>query len=207
MTDIPPPPEPAPESAHPTHELPEPAVLPKWVPLLIGIVLVGMAALAVFTGLRYRTNTLVNIVRPTRARPLPRSVQAPPGEPEAGASLVFPGEAGDNAPTASEPVTGKARAVITGGGAEGITAAVRIWARRGMTMTVVPDDAVVYVNDVPIGQASQFNAPDEIYDFPQPGSYTVRLTAPGYHDQLFVITASDTAKTEIARLDAKLKKE
>ena len=187
--------------------MPEPAVLPKWVPLLIGIVLVAMAGLAVFTGLRYRTNTLVNIVRPSRVRPLPRSVQAPPGEPEAGASLIVPGEAGDNAPTASDPVTGRARAVITGGGAEGITSAVRIWARRGMTMTVTPDDAVVYVNDVPIGQVSQFNAPDEIYDFPQPGSYTVRITAPGYRDQLFVITAGDTAKTEIARLEAKLKKE
>src|SRR5690349_9333417 len=92
--------------AHQPHEVPEPALFPKWVPLLIGLVLVALAALAVFTGLRYRTSTLVNIVRPRAQRTPPRPAPAPPGEPEAGGSLM----SGDNTPVANEPVSGRSRA-------------------------------------------------------------------------------------------------
>ncbi len=199
MSDLPPnAPPPGPQVAETT--------LPRWVPILIGAILIVMAALAVFTGLRYRTNTtLVSIVHPRHKVQEP-ATPAPPGEPEAGASLIFPGASGDNAPTAHPPVSGQARAVITGSG-ESIDASVRIWARRGMQLSVVPDDAVVYVNDVAIGQARQFNSPDEIYDFPAAGSYTVKLTAPGYKDRSYVVTASDTAKAEIARIEAKLDKQ
>ncbi|HEV7923246.1 MAG TPA: PEGA domain-containing protein, partial [Thermoanaerobaculia bacterium] len=184
---------------HQPHEVPEPALFPKWVPLLIGLVLVALGALVVFTGLRYRTSTLVNMVRPRPPRPAARPAPAPPGEPEAGGSLM----SGDNTPVANEPVNGKARAVITGGGAEGVASTVRIWARRGMTLSVVPADAVVYVNDVAIGEAKQFDGPDEVYDFAQPGSYTVRLVAPGYKEAQYVVTAADDAKTEVARIEAK----
>ena len=203
MTDLPP--TATPSQTQRENETPvadEPS-LPRWVPLLIGAILVLMAALAVFTGLRYRNDsTLVSIVHPRQKAPQPNT-PAPPGEPEAGASLIFPGASGDNAPTAHSPVSGQARAVISGNGAT-INATVRIWARRGMQLSVVPDDAVVYVNDVAIGQAKQFSSLDEIYDFPAAGSYTVRLTAPGYKDQTYVVTASETAKAEIARIDAKL---
>lgn len=192
------------QRAHEPHEVPEPPLFPRWVPVLIGVVLVTLASLAVFTGLRYRGGTLVNVVRPRP--PQKRLSPAPPGEPQPGASLVFPGEAGDNAPVANAPVAGKARAVISGGAA-GISSTVRIWARRGMMINAVPDDAVVTVNDLVIGQAKQFNSPDEIYDFPAPGSYTVRLSAPGYKDQQFIVTAADTAAQEIATIDARLKKQ
>jgi hypothetical protein len=206
MTDLPPGTQPSqPHHVHEPHEAGETS-LPRWVPVLIGAILVLMAALAVFTGLRYRNdNTLVSIVHPRPKAPQPNTA-APPGEPEAGASLIFPGASGDNAPTAHPPVSGQARAVITGSGAT-INATVRIWARRGMQLNVVPDDAVIYVNDVAIGQAKQFNSLDEIYDFPAAGSYTVRLTAPGYRDRSYVVTASETAKAEIARIDAKLDKQ
>ena len=191
------------EEPHP-HD--EPPVMPRWVPGVIGIVLVAMAALAVYTGLRYRTPALASGVvksrRPARAM---TGGAGPPGEPEPGASLVFPGDAADNAPTASEPVTGRARAEITGTG-HGITSTVRIWARRGMMTNVVPDDAMVSVNDLVIGQAKQFDKPDEIYDFPAPGSYTIHISAPGYKDQQFIVTVADDAKQEIARLDVKLAK-
>lgn len=203
MSDLPPPnsgPKPV-EHAHAVDE----NTLPRWVPVLIGAVLVAMAGLAVFTGLRYRSNSLSTIVRPPH-RIQPPASAAPPGEPEAGASLMFPGSSGDNAPAAHPPVTGAARAIVTGTGGA-INATVRIWARRGMQLNVVPGDALVYVNEVAVGQAKQFDTPDEIYDFPAAGSYNVRLVAPGYKERAFVVTASETAKSEIARIDAKLEKQ
>jgi hypothetical protein len=188
------------------HRPDETPAMPRWVPGVIGLVLVAMAALAVYTGLRYRTPTLANGVvksrRPARAM---TGGAGPPGEPEPGASLMFPGAAADNAPAAREAVTGHARAEITGTG-HGVTSTVRIWARRGMMTNVVPDDAIVSVNDLVIGQAKQFDKPDEIYDFPAPGSYTIHISAPGYKDQQFIVTVADDAKQEIARLDVKLAK-
>jgi hypothetical protein len=188
------------------HRPDETPAMPRWVPGVIGIVLVAMAALAVYTGVRYRTPTLANGVvksrRPARAM---TSGAGAPGEPEAGSSLMFPGDAADNAPAAHDAVTGRARAEITGTG-HGITSTVRIWARRGMMTNVVPEDAMVSVNDLVIGQAKQFDKPDEIYDFPAPGSYTIHISAPGYKDQQFIVTVADDAKQEIARLDVKLTK-
>jgi hypothetical protein len=191
------------EAPHPPDETP---AMPRWVPGVIGVVLVAMAALAVYTGLRYRTPTLANgIVKSRRPARSMTNGAGPPGEPEPGASLVFPGDAADNAPAAHEAVTGRARAEITGTG-HGIQSTVRIWARRGMMTNVVPDDAMVSVNDLVIGQAKQFDKPDEIYDFPAPGSYTIHISAPGYKDQQFIVTVADDAKQEIARLDVKLAK-
>ena len=71
----------------------------------------------------------------------------------------------------------------------------------------VPAEAVVYVNDVLIGEARQFTTSDEIYDFPAPGSYTIRLVAPGYRDQTFVVTAADSAKQELATITTTLEEE
>ncbi len=185
MTDVPP-------------EEPE-APLPRWVPLTIGAVLVLIASLAVITGLRYRENTLVHIVKP---RPHPRTTTpAPAGEPEAGASLVSAG-----VPAASAPVQGEARAVVTGDTA-GINAVVRMWARRGLQVQVTPENAMVYINNVPVGEASQFDSENEIYDFAEPGSYTVRIVAPGYKERQYVVTAQETARSEVARIVAKLDKE
>ncbi|MEA2163225.1 MAG: hypothetical protein QOK37_1352 [Thermoanaerobaculia bacterium] len=184
---------------------PEVPPMPSWVPALIGVVLVAMAALAVYTGIRYRIPTLTNaVIKPRQPVRATTGGAGPPGEPEPGASLMFPGDA-DNTPRAREAVSGNARAEITGTG-HGITSVVRIWARRGMILNVVPDDAMVAVNDVVIGQAKQFSTMDEVYDFPQPGSYNVHISAPGYKDQQFVVTAADDAKLEIARLDVKLEK-
>lgn len=196
MTDVPPPPE------HSEAGEPEAAPLPTWVPTFIGAVLVILAALAVYTGLQYRNNTIVSVVRPRRV-PAANS-PAPPGEPQPGASLVFPGESGDNAPVAHIPVTGNSRATIVGTG-HTIEATVRIWARRGMTTNVTPPDALVYVNDVAVGQANQLSSVP--YEFPQAGSYNVRITAPGYRDRAYVVTAAENAKDEIATIAAKLEKQ
>ncbi|HXH40035.1 MAG TPA: hypothetical protein VNN08_15495 [Thermoanaerobaculia bacterium] len=194
------------EEPHPpaSHDA-EPPSMPRWVPTVIGVVLVAMAALAVYTGIRFRTPTLANgVVKSRRPQHAMTGGAGPPGEPEPGASLLFPGDA-DNAPAARETVTDRARAEITGTG-HVINSTVRIWARRGMITNVVPPDAMVAVNDLVIGQANQFSTMDEVYDFPAPGSYTIHFSAPGYKDQQFIVTAAENAKQEIARLDVKLEK-
>jgi hypothetical protein len=198
--------EAAPPPEHERHERSEPSPMPGWVPALIGVLLVTMAGLAVFTGLRYRQSGGMTRLIHTR-RPVTKTMaSAPPGEPAPGASLLYPGDA-ENVPVANEPVTGRARAEITGGGAEGITSTIRIWARRGMMTNVVPDDALIYVNNLPVGQAKQFATMDEVYDFAAPGSYTIRLVAPGFKERQFVVTAAENARQEIARIDVKLDKQ
>lgn len=180
--------------------------MPRWVPTVIGLVLVILGALAVYTGVRYRNPTLANDI--IHSRRVPRSTPAAgaPGEPEAGASLIFPGESGDNTPAAGAPVTGRARASITGG-PQGVNVTPRLSARRGLMTVVQPDDAMIYVNDLAIGEASRFDTENEIYDFPAPGSYTIRIVAPGYREQQFVVTAAENARDEVVRLGVKLVKE
>lgn len=175
--------------------------MPRWVPVLIGAVLVGIAALAVFTGLRYRESSLVGMVSSDRQQPRRPAGDAPTGEQGAGESLVMP----DNVPAANPAVTGSARAEVTGGPG-GVDASVRMWARRGMVLNVLPENTMVYVNDLPIGEVQQFNSMDEVYDFAEPGSYTVRLVAAGHRERRFVVTAAADAKQDIARISVKLDK-
>ncbi|HEU4888356.1 MAG TPA: hypothetical protein VFV49_10745 [Thermoanaerobaculia bacterium] len=193
---------------HPTPESqqagePEPgAAMPRWVPVLIGGVLVIMAGLAVYTGIRYRDDdTLVGRIQPSRRERV--TTPAPPGEPDAGASRVMHGSEGDNIPSANEPVEGSARAVISGGPG-GIETTVRIWARRGMLLQITPAESMVYVNDTLVGHASQFDTEDEIYDFPAPGSYTIKVVAPNTRQKVFIVTAADDAKQDVAHIKAAL---
>jgi hypothetical protein len=165
---------------------PDQAGLPRWVPTLIGIVLVVMAGLAVYTGIRFRNPTLANGIIKNR-RPPRMTGGGPPGEPEPGASLVFP----ENSPTAGGPA---------------VAGAIQMSARRGLITNVMPEDAMVYVNGVAIGEARQFNTVDKVYDFPAEGAYTVRIVAPGFKEAQFVVTASENAKLEIARIDARLER-
>lgn len=179
----------------------EPASMPRWVPLLIGAILVAIAALAVFTGLRYRQGgTLADQIGAGDAQPR-ASAGAPPGEREAGGSVVLPG----STPTANAPVAGNSRAVITNTGGN-VQSQVRIWARRGMVLNVLPEDAVVYVNDMPIGDVRQFNSMDEAYEFPEPGSYTIKLAAPNFRERQFVVTVAENAPNDVARISAKLER-
>ena len=73
-----------------------------------------------------------------------------------------------------------------------------------MMLDITPSDAMVYVNDTPIGQASQFDTVDEIYDFPAAGSYTVKIVAPDGRQKTFIVTAADEAKQDVARIKAAL---
>jgi hypothetical protein len=176
-----------PDQTPPLPEEEPAAPLPRWVPTLIGVVLVIIASLAVITGLRYRDRTLVEIVSPRHPQPR-AAAAAPPGEPEAGASLVSAG-----VPHADGEAIG--------------ANVVRMEARRGIRIEATPPDAMVYINNVPVGEASQFDSEDEIYDFAEPGSYTIRLLATGYKERVYVVTADDAARTDVARIQAKLEKE
>ncbi|HET7710511.1 MAG TPA: hypothetical protein VFL80_01140, partial [Thermoanaerobaculia bacterium] len=168
MTELPSSAEPP--KHHEPQDTPPAPLFPRWVPILIAALLVVFAALALFTGLRYRESPAATVLR---AKAVPRSPATPPGEPQPGGSLVF----GDREPVAGAPAAGRARAVIAGDAA-GIQSVVRIWARRGLVINAVPADALVSVNDVMIGQANQFDTADETYDFPAPGSYNIRISAP-----------------------------
>src|SRR6267378_1818100 len=89
-------PDDRPAEADPTRErhAPDEPHLPSWVPTLIGIVLVALAALAVYTGVRYHNPTLADGI--IRGKPAPNAAHGggPPGEPGPGASLIFPGDRG-----------------------------------------------------------------------------------------------------------------
>ncbi len=178
--------------------------MPRWVPVLIGVVLVTIAGFAIYTGLRSRDEgTLLEHVRPRR--PQQANTPAPPGEPGAGASLVLHGASGENTPAANEPVQGQARAVVAGGPG-GVTSTVRVWARRGMVLNVLPDDAEVYVNEMPIGNVRQFNSMDEAFEFAAPGSYDIRIAADGHAERHFTVTVAENAPNDVARISAKLDK-
>ena len=185
----------------PDDGVPDPSLIPRWIPVLIGLILAVMAALAVWTGLRFRDDG------PMRTHMRPRADQrataAPPGEPGAGASLVLHGRSGETTPAAGAPVTDASRVEIRGG-PEGVEATIRLRARRGMILDVQPADAMVYVNDIPIGQVRQFDTMDEVYDFAEPGSYTIRIVAPGIAEKQFVVTAAEDAADNVARITAKL---
>src|SRR5687768_13479704 len=190
--------DPNPEHSHAPHE---PSPMPRWVPILIGAILVVMAALAVYTGMRSDDDTILAHVRPRRQQAA--NSPAPPGEPGAGASLVLHGASGENTPAANEPVRGQSRAVVTGGPG-GVSSVVRIWARRGMVLNVMPDDTMVYVNELPIGQVKQFNTMDEAYEFATAGSYNVKLVAPSGAEKTYIVTASDDAQHDVARISEKM---
>ncbi len=176
--------------------------MPRWVPVLIGVVLVALAGLAVFTGLRYRRDTLVDRIGTSKARSDQTSA-APPGEPGAGSSLVLP----ENTPAANAPIASDARAAISGGGTGGVQSTVRIWARRGLVLNILPDDALVYVNDTPIGDVRQFNSMDEAFEFAELGSYTIKVSKDGHRTRQYVVTVAENAPNDVARISAKLDRE
>lgn len=180
--------------------LPEPEIMPRWVPILIGLVLLTMAGLAVFTGFRFRQDDFARITRRVTRTPAGAPAPAPPGEPDAGGSRVM---SNGGAPAANEAVSGSSRAVISGG-AGGVESTVRMWARRGLAVHATPPDALVYVNDMLAGHASQFDTAEEIYEFAEPGSYTIRVNAPGFKERQYIVTAAENADADVATIEVKL---
>lgn len=182
-------------------DLPPVAPLPRWIPVAIALVLVTIATLAVYTGWHWRAPVGE---RPPilPGRPVVGGEVGAPGEPEAGASRVLHGDAGDAVPTPNAPNPGDRAKVVITGDERGMTELVRLSVRRGLITQVVPPDAIVYVNDQAIGEANQFATPETVYEFANPGSYTVRIAAPGHKEIEYVITADPEANVEVAVIRA-----
>lgn len=180
------------------------AGLPRWVPILIGVILVGMAGLAVFTGLQYRGGPLGRAFSRAAQSIIPSEGGAP-GEPQPGASRIVHGAAGDHVPRPVPTEDGNRSEVVITGGADGVIPSIRLTAQRAMSVRVAPEDALIYVNDQLIGTANQFRSPD-LYDFPEVGEYTIRLVAPGYDEIEYVVVVDPAGKTEVATIETKLKR-
>lgn len=186
-------------------DLPEPISLPRWVPVLIGAILVAIAGFAVYTGFHYKQQPFAKkIARSSSEMARELKETGAPGEPQPGASRVMHGRYGENVPRPGEPVAGESSRVAITGGGPAITHTVRWTVRRGMLIDVTPPDAIVYVNDEAIGAANQFRDPDEVYEFAESGRYDVRIVAPGHRELEYVITSSQDAKDEIAVIRATL---
>lgn len=186
-------------------DLPPPARLPKWVPILIGSVLVMMAAAALWTGVKYRNEAFRPVVELPK-RSLPTSGIGAPGEPTPGASRVAHGAAGDTIPEPNPVPAGETSKYTISNTGGSILATTRITASRGMLLDIKPPTALVYVNDSAIGEARQFSTPDSLYEFAEQGNYTVRIVEEGFTDLEYVITSAENAKTEIAVIQAELQK-
>ena len=185
---------------------PEPGrAMPRWVPILIGGVLVVIAALAVYTGARYRGGPIGRAFDRATST-LMRTEGGPPGEPQPGASRVIHGGGGDHVPTA-RPASGddNGSKVVIRGGPEGVIPSIRLTAQRAMHVHVDPPSAMIYVNDQPIGAAEQFTGPD-LYEFPEEGEYTVRVVAEGYEEIEYTVLVRNEARSEIADIQATLRK-
>lgn len=184
--------------------LPPPVKLPGWVPVAIGVVLVALAALAAWTGLRDRE------VPFWKSAPVAvsdgYSSSSVPGEPEPGGSRVVHGPEGMPAPTATD-ASQRSSVVITGD-RDSIESVVRVRARRGMTINVVPSSAIIYVNDKLIGEAAQFATADYAWEFGEPsGTYRVTIVAPGYRPLQFEVIADENAESGLARISGELQVE
>jgi hypothetical protein len=180
------------------------APMPRFIPVLLGVVLVALAALAVYTGVKRRAPLLDPSL--AQSRTVQQDDGGAPGEPQPGASRVLHGESGENIPVA-EPMAepDPSRVAITGGPG-GVSDVVRLRARRGLQVLAEPATAVVYVNESPIGEARQFARADSVYEFAEEGTFNVRIASNGYDDVLFEVTADQTADAEIAVLNATLRK-
>ncbi|HVT45070.1 MAG TPA: hypothetical protein VMT00_11815 [Thermoanaerobaculia bacterium] len=195
-----------PEDRDAAHDDDPPAVvLPRWVPVLLAFVLVLIAAFAVYTGVRYRGGALGRSF--TSVRTAPAQDGGSPGEPQPGASRVLPGEAGGNVPSPSlEPFQQGARVKIEGG-REGVAPFFHGEVRRGIRFSVRPDDAIFYVNDKAIGLTTQFSSPDEVYEFAEPGRFTIRVSAPNHRDRVYLVTVGPTARDETGVIEVALERE
>jgi hypothetical protein len=193
-------------------EPPEPAddsgdiMLPRWAAAAIGLVLIGLASLAVYTGVTYRREPLGQ--RFMRV-PLPeRDLQTPspgvPGGPEPGASLIYHGPGGEQIPQPGAiRDEAPSRVSISGEGTQ-LTRQIRLSARRGMIVDIQPPNAAVYVNNQVIGAASQFANADQAYEFAEEGTYDIRLVAPGHRELAFIVRADPAAPEQLARITGRM---
>lgn len=180
--------------------------MPKWIPVAIGLVVIALAGLAVYTGFTNKVRTLGSSLTRRNAKPQTTAGGGAPGEPTPGASRVIHGESGENIPRPapmSADEGGEMKIVARG---DTIVATMKLRARRGFVLEVTPDDTDIYVNNQAIGTAAQFRSEDQAYEFPAQGDYAVRLVADGYQEAEYRISADPAATDELATIRMQLQK-
>lgn len=200
------PPEPSPETPALAEE--KPLELPGWVAPAIGLALVAIAAMAVWTGFRPRTRSEPRIVvsQPAIAESstMPEDSGGAPGDPGPGASRVVQSESGGEVPPANPLPEGELPRASIEGTAAGVTPTTSIEVRRGIAFDSNRTDAIVYVNDVPIGEVGQYAAKNQAYEFAQEGTFTVRVVAKDGTEARIVVVATAAAETEVAIIRVRL---
>jgi hypothetical protein len=183
--------------------------LPAWVPAAIGLTLILLAAMAVWTGFRTQ-------VRPHEEQPAAEVTPftetdglfleesgGPPGAPGPGASRVRP--EGD-VPAPGPLGEARTEGLAISGDADGVSGRKTLAVRRGLVFDVTPADAVVYVNDVAVGSVRQFDSPESAYEFADEGVFSVKVTAPGFAEVELVVTAGPDEAAETAVVTLRLEK-
>lgn len=181
--------------------------LPAWVPAAIGLTLVLLAAMAVWTGFRTQ-------VRPHEEQPSAEvspfteadglfleESGGPPGAPGPGASRVSP--EGD-VPAPGPLGEARREGLAISGDAGGVSGKKNIAVRRGLVFDVTPLDAVVYVNDVVVGSVRQFDSPESAYEFAEEGVFSVKISSPGYDEVELVVSAGPDETEETAEVTLRL---
>lgn len=202
--------DPAPEPP-PVAEEDAPLELPRWVAPAIGLALVAIAAMAVWTGFRPRTRPEARLVitepAVSRATGLPEDSGGAPGDPGPGASRMVQSETGGAVPQAQPLPAGPAgelpRITIEGNDA-GVTPTSSVEVRRGIAFDSDRPDAIVYVNDLAIGDAGQYAAKDQAYEFAQEGTFTVRVVAKDGTEARFVVVSTAAAETDVVMIRVRL---
>jgi hypothetical protein len=197
---------PAPEPSPPSDETP--IALPRWVAPAIGLALVVIAGLAVWSGFRPRTRPEAKIVITEPAAPpltgMREDSGGSPGDPGPGASRIVQSDTGGAVPAAAPLPEGELPRSTIAGDKAGVTTTASLEVRRGVAFDSDRPDAVVYVNDVPIGDAGQFAVKDQPYEFAQEGTFTVRVVAKDGTEARFVVVATAAAETDVAMIRVRL---
>lgn len=189
----------------------EPLQLPPWVAPAIGIVLVAIAAMAVWTGFRPRMATETKYVItgpriPAEASPMTEDSGGAPGDPGPGASSVVQSETGGAVPAAGPLPVGELPRPAIEGDAEGVVPTASYEVRRGIAFDCDRPDAIVYVNDLPMGEAAQYASKDQPYEFPQEGTFNVRVRAKDGTEARFTIVAAAGAETDVELIRVRIVK-
>lgn len=199
----------APEPGSPAAE--QPLVLPVWVAPAIGIALVAIAGMAAWTGFRQRTSNEVKYVltgpQLTGATTsIPEQNGGAPGDPGPGASRLVQSETGGEVPRAEPLPEGELPRPAIRGDAGGVVPTSSLEVRRGIAFDCDRPEAMVFVNDLPIGEAGQFAAKDQPYEFSQEGSFSVRVVAKDGVEARFTVVASAGAETDVKVIPVRLAK-
>lgn len=190
-------PSPEPVNAQPDGTSPPPPELklPGWVGAAIGITLVVLGAMAVYTG--FHSRSIRPAAKSESSEPsmlgtfsMPEDSGGAPGAPEAGASRIAPGSA-DNHVSAQAPRVPPAESISV---------------RRAVVFSIEPSSALVFVNGAAIGPANQFSAPSEAYEFGEAGTFVVKFVADGYRDGEVVVVADNGAAEDVAVIGMKLER-